>query len=197
MKERLFLIGGSGFIGKNLVRSLYKQYNIYVYDKFVDLEYFSHYPNVTTNLIELDKDKIGEDEYVYGENLYGEHSIHYDNLTSYFYMFAARDNDNWYSWMDVELMAEILNVPTVPVLFEGTINTEKELRDLIDDIMSKPSTFGAEKEGVVIRHAEAFPVEVDGESVFHKNVCKWVRPHHVQTDSHWTRYWKKAEIKRY
>lgn len=61
MKERLFLIGGSGFIGKNLVRSLYKQYNIYVYDKFVDLEYFSHYPNVTTNLIELDKDKIGED----------------------------------------------------------------------------------------------------------------------------------------
>jgi hypothetical protein len=143
------------------------------------------------------KDKIGEDEYVYGENLYGEHSIHYDHLTSYFYMFAARDNDNWYSWRDVELMAEILNVPTVPVLFEGTINTEKELRELIDDIMSKPSTFGTKKEGVVIRHVEAFPVEVDGESIFHKNVCKWVRPHHVQTDSHWTKYWKKAEIKRY
>ena len=60
MKERLFLIGGSGFIGKNLVRCLYEQYAISVYDKFIDKEYFSHYPDVKTNLIELDKDKIGE-----------------------------------------------------------------------------------------------------------------------------------------
>lgn len=60
MKERLFLIGGSGFIGKNLVRCLHEQYAISVYDKFIDKEYFSHYPDVTTNLIELDKDKIEE-----------------------------------------------------------------------------------------------------------------------------------------
>lgn len=140
------------------------------------------------------KDKIGEDEYVYGENLYGEHSIHYDSLRSYFHMFAARNNEYWYSWDDVELMADILQVPTVPVLFKGVINTEQEMRELIDDIMSKPSTYGIEKEGVVIRHAESFPVEIDGESVFHKNVCKWVRPHHVQTGEHWTRNWKKAEL---
>ena len=61
MKERLFLIGGSGFIGKNLVRCLHEQYNISVYDKFIDKGYFSHYPDVKTNLIELDKDKISED----------------------------------------------------------------------------------------------------------------------------------------
>lgn len=61
MKERLFLIGGSGFIGKNLVRCLHEQYAISVYDKFIDKEYFSHYPDVKTNLIELDKDKIGKD----------------------------------------------------------------------------------------------------------------------------------------
>lgn len=61
MKERLFLIGGSGFIGKNLVRCLHEQYAISVYDKFIDKEYFSHYSNVKTNLIELDKDKISED----------------------------------------------------------------------------------------------------------------------------------------
>lgn len=61
MKERLFLIGGSGFIGKNLVRCLHEQYAISVYDKFIDKEYFSHYPKVKTNLIELDKDKISED----------------------------------------------------------------------------------------------------------------------------------------
>lgn len=141
------------------------------------------------------KDKIGEDEYVYGENLYGEHSIHYDRLPAYFHMFAARDNEMWYSWEDVKAMAEILNVPHVPVLFEGVFNTEKEMREFIEETMSQPSTYGNEKEGVVIRHAEAFPVLVDGQSVFHKNVCKWVRPHHVQTDSHWTRNWKKATIK--
>lgn len=61
MKERLFLIGGSGFIGKNLVRCLHEQYAISVYDKFIDKEYFSLYPDVKTNLIELDKDKISED----------------------------------------------------------------------------------------------------------------------------------------
>ena len=61
MKERLFLIGGSGFIGKNLVRRLHEQYTISVYDKFIDKEYFSHYPDVKTNLIELDKDKISVD----------------------------------------------------------------------------------------------------------------------------------------
>ena len=61
MKERLFLIGGSGFIGKNLVRCLHEQYAISVYDKFIDKEYFSHYPDVKTNLIELDKDKISEE----------------------------------------------------------------------------------------------------------------------------------------
>ena len=60
MKERLFLIGGSGFIGKNLVRCLHEQYAISVYDKFIDKEYFSHYADVKTNLIELDKDKISE-----------------------------------------------------------------------------------------------------------------------------------------
>lgn len=60
MKECLFLIGGSGFIGKNLVRCLHKQYTISVYDKFIDTEYFSHYPDVKTNKIELDKDRIGE-----------------------------------------------------------------------------------------------------------------------------------------
>jgi nucleoside-diphosphate-sugar epimerase len=61
MKERLFLIGGSGFIGKNLVRCLHNLYAISVYDKFIDAEYFSKYPDVGTCLIELDKDRIADD----------------------------------------------------------------------------------------------------------------------------------------
>lgn len=58
MKEQLFLIGGSGFIGKNLVRCLHRKYAISVYDKFIDEAYFANYPEVKTYLIELDKDRI-------------------------------------------------------------------------------------------------------------------------------------------
>lgn len=60
MKDRLFLIGGSGFIGKNLVRCLHEKYAISVYDKYVDKEYFSNYPDVETTLIGLDKERIAE-----------------------------------------------------------------------------------------------------------------------------------------
>lgn len=61
MKEKLFLIGGSGFIGKNLVRCLHDKYAISVYDKFIDEAYFAGYPDVKTSLIELDKDRIPTD----------------------------------------------------------------------------------------------------------------------------------------
>ena len=61
MKERLFLIGGSGFIGKNLVRCLHGKYTISVYDKFIDEAYFAGYPDVKTSSIELDKDRIPAD----------------------------------------------------------------------------------------------------------------------------------------
>ncbi len=61
MKERLFLIGGSGFIGKNLVRCLHDKYAISVYDKFIDEAYFTGYADVKTSLIELDKDRIPAD----------------------------------------------------------------------------------------------------------------------------------------
>lgn len=139
------------------------------------------------------KDKIGVNEWVYGENLFGEHSIHYDKLPEYFFMFAARHmgeiNDYWYAWDDVVLTAEILKVPTVPVLWRGVIETEPQLRRMIDQFMSEPSAFGDTKEGVVIRKTSTF----DNKD-FSKNVCKYVRANHVQTDEHWTKNWKKAEL---
>lgn len=60
-KERLFLIGGSGFIGKNLVRCLHEKYLISIYDKFIDNDYFVQYPDIKTKLMELDKDQIPSD----------------------------------------------------------------------------------------------------------------------------------------
>lgn len=62
MMERLFLIGGSGFIGKNLVRNLYGKYDISVFDKYLDKEYFANYPDVRLFPIELDKNRISDKE---------------------------------------------------------------------------------------------------------------------------------------
>lgn len=55
--ERLFLIGGSGFIGKNFVDVFDKKYEIYVFDKYIDEEFFSQY-NAKTCRIDLVNDAI-------------------------------------------------------------------------------------------------------------------------------------------
>ena len=55
--ERLFLIGGSGFIGKNFVDVFDKMYKIYIFDRYIDKEFFSHY-NVKTCQIDLVSDTI-------------------------------------------------------------------------------------------------------------------------------------------
>ena len=140
---------------------------------------------------------IAPSEEVFGENLYGEHSIHYDNLPCYFHMFAvcgfAEENSPasyWYSWKAVEEMSQILDIPTVPVLWRGVFNDEVDLEAKVNELMLEPSTYGKTKEGVVMRVIEQFPL-----SEFSNCVCKWVRPNHVQTDEHWTRNWKKATLK--
>lgn len=48
----LYIIGGSGFVGKNMVRCYYNEFNIIVVDKYIDNNFFSDYPNV--DLIQLD-----------------------------------------------------------------------------------------------------------------------------------------------
>lgn len=60
MKETLYLIGGSGFIGKNLVRLLYSHYSISVFDKYIDESFFKNYPTVKTITMDLATEKIAE-----------------------------------------------------------------------------------------------------------------------------------------
>lgn len=135
------------------------------------------------------KQYIGHDETIYGENLYGEHSIHYDKLKLYWHMFAVNNGVNWYSWDDVETMAKIMNVPTAPVLWRGVVTSENELKTLVDYYVIQPSVYGPTREGVVVRIADEFPIDD-----FSHNVCKWVRPNHVTTTNHWTKNWKKAKL---
>lgn len=56
--EKIYLIGGSGFIGKNLASYLSKEYDVFVFDKYIDFDYFSNYPLIKTVLINLVEDEI-------------------------------------------------------------------------------------------------------------------------------------------
>ncbi|KAG4091596.1 hypothetical protein H8356DRAFT_603350 [Neocallimastix lanati (nom. inval.)] len=139
---------------------------------------------------------IGSDETIFGENLYGEHAIHYDKLNTYFHIFGvvgkSKENPQssiFYSWDDLKKVSERLEIPTVPVIYEGKIQSEAHLKKIIEEAMKTPSAYGTTKEGIVMRIRDSFLTED-----FPKCVCKWVRPNHVQTDKHWTKNWKRAEL---
>lgn len=110
-----------------------------------------------------------------GENLYGQHSIAYDSLPSYFALYAIFDAENQcLSWEETEEWAQLLDLQTVPVLYRGPFD-EKLLRELVPEPM-----YGPEAEGYVVRLADSFSYWD-----FHRSVMKVVRPNHVKTDGHW------------
>ena len=54
---------------------------------------------------------------LFGENMFGVHSIEYDGLQSFFYAFAAlRDGSEWLSWDHVTELTNEIGVATVPVV---------------------------------------------------------------------------------
>ena len=133
--------------------------------------------------------QIPDGVHMFGENMEGIHSIEYNLLTSYFYLFGVRDGVNWLSWTEVEEYAFLFDLPTVPVLFKGVVNNEKELNELVEKLAKEPSALGGEREGIVFRTEAGF---TDPE--FSECVLKWVRPNHVTTTTHWTKTWKRATL---
>ena len=59
--EKMYIIGGSGFIGKNLVEYFLESYDITVVDKYIDDGFFCRHPQVRTLRIELDREQIPQD----------------------------------------------------------------------------------------------------------------------------------------
>jgi hypothetical protein len=106
--------------------------------------------------------------------VYAKHSIFYDKLSSYFYIFAIYDDNNFcLSWDDTEFWAEELKIPTVPVLYRGIWDEDK-----VKSLIKTESAFGKEKEGFVVRLESGFSYE-------NHSVRKFVRKNHVQTSNHW------------
>jgi hypothetical protein len=119
---------------------------------------------------------------IFGEWLWARHSIDYDKLPGYFLAFNVRllDTNMWEPWEMVKEWAKEIGVHTVPLLFQGIIKSETELRDITESLVSQPSAYGPTREGVVIRVAGGFE-----DKYFSKYVAKWVRANHVQTSEHW------------
>lgn len=132
------------------------------------------------------KYSIPDNIQIFGEWCFALHSIAYDKLPGYFLMFAIRELDKngesfWYSWDEVKAWAEELNIPTVPVLWQGIVSSEKELRSITNKLVFEKSVYGETREGIVIRLADVIP-----NKNFSESVMKWVRKNHVQTSDHWT-----------
>jgi hypothetical protein len=115
------------------------------------------------------KDQIPKDFRICGENMFAKHSLHYTNLESYFLVFSIWDGDVCLSWKDTVDYCKLLNLVTVPVLYEGLYDKNK-----------LPTIDPLKQEGYVIRSSNSF--EYDD---FVNNVRKYVRKGHVQTDEHW------------
>ena len=135
------------------------------------------------------KNDLSDDVFLFGENMEGIHSIEYKNLDSYFYIFGVRDNNVWIPWESVEEYSYLLDIPTVPVLFKGIANNEKELKEITESLVKGESKLGGHIEGIVVRNADMFHNDD-----FSTNVMKWVRKGHVKTDEHWTRNWKRSKL---
>ena len=132
------------------------------------------------------------DVWLYGEDIYGVHSIEYGPVAEQatFYAFALRDaNGTFAAFADVEEYARPRDIPVVPVLFRGRFQSADSLAKFIAQAHQEPSVLGGAREGVVIRLARAFPA-----AEFQNSICKSVRAGHVQTDEHWTRAWKPCRI---
>jgi hypothetical protein len=116
--------------------------------------------------------QIPEGYRICGENMYARHSIAYEDLASYFYVFSVWDETNLcLSWTETKEWAELLGLEVVPTVYEGPWD-QSQVEGLSFDTSAM--------EGYVVRSAAAFPFESFGE-----HIAKWVRTGHVQTDDHW------------
>ncbi|MBZ9750614.1 RNA ligase family protein [Deinococcus sp. HMF7604] len=107
-----------------------------------------------------------------GENVYAVHSLRYEALDGYFYLFSVWDDENISRpWDEVRAWAARLSLPTPRELYRGPWD-EAALRALTIDT--------DQMEGYVVRVTGAVPY-----AEFGRRVAKWVRRDHVQTDAHW------------
>ena len=113
---------------------------------------------------------IPEGYRVCGENMFAEHSIHYDKLGTYFFGFSMWNQEMCLSWDDTLEWFKLLGIEPVPVIYDG----------IFDESLTKLKFDENKQEGYVLRIADSFTL-----SGFRTSVGKVVRSDHIQTVKHW------------
>lgn len=112
---------------------------------------------------------------IFGENMFARHSIFYNDLTTYFYVFAIFKNDFCLSWDETKEWCYLLELTTVPELYRGIWNAP-----IIKSLFTGYSAFGQEQEGYVVRTTDGFSY-----TQFPSHVGKFVRKNHIKTSEFW------------
>lgn len=108
------------------------------------------------------KHNIPEEWRICGENMYAKHTIYYENLKTYFYVFSIWNEDNeCLSWEDTVFWSKLLELDLVPILYYGIWDKER-IETFCDN---------EDREGFVVRVEDSFHYKD-----FRKNVAKWVNP---------------------
>ena len=115
-----------------------------------------------------------------GENLYAQHSLYYDSLTTYFYVFAIYNEHNrCLSWDETVEWVEAMGLEMVPVLWRGKWDVDILKRWTAED-PRLDSKVGDEAEGYVVRLVDRFAYDD-----FAQSTAKYVRADHITTNKHW------------
>jgi ATP-dependent RNA circularization protein (DNA/RNA ligase family) len=118
--------------------------------------------------------EIPEGWRICGENVYAKHSIPYENLPTYFFVFSIWNEANeCLSWKETLEVCGMLGLTAVPLIAEMEFD-EKWLKDYYENMDVSVM------EGYVVRNIEAFAFDD-----FQDNVAKVVRAKHVTSGSHW------------
>jgi hypothetical protein len=175
------------FNGKNVVvtEKLDGQ-NVSCYNNFIhnrSLEFTTGEHNTyIKNLWGSIKHNIPDNFRICGEDVSVVHSIKYNNLSHFFYVFSIWNGDICLDWKETQVWCALLGLETVPVIYEGLYNQET----INYVFQSYQENQKDEVEGYVVRLFDSFCLDD-----FNKSVAKWTRKDHIKTDKHW----KHQEIK--
>lgn len=122
---------------------------------------------------------------IFGENVYAEHSIKYNKLTTFFYVFGIVDLDRkvFLGVSDTLHLCNKYELEYVPILYQGEFNPNFKV--------PAKSDFGDIIEGYVVKTVDEFPI-----TNMNLHVAKWVRANHVKSSKHWKKNWKPNELEK-
>lgn len=112
--------------------------------------------------------RLENDTVIFGEWLYAKHSIYYNRLPNYFFMFDVWKEGKFLTVPEWDELADRLDLYTVPFIFHGKLSVGD-----IPDLIKKSKYSDEFMEGIVVRNED-----LRG---------KYVRPDFICGDEHWSK----------